>query len=313
MKVTVEKVTYDVWGNCIKITNGKTEAFITVDFGPRIIRYAFAGGENMLKEDKERSIHESGKCFDVYGENDGWYIYGGHRMWLSPEAMPATYYPDNESVAYEITENGAVFVPNCQKWTNMQHTLSVTMCPESGRLSLVHTVENKGAHAVNAAAWDLTVMSQGGMEVVPMPDRQTGYLHNRKLALWAYTKMNDARVYWGEKYIVLKQDPSNTDAFKVGLPNEKGWAMYFNHNNLFIKKFTHQFDATYPDDGMSYETYTNNAFLEMESISPYKLLSCGESIQHSETWELYADVSKPDKPTVTEDRIDEIVKQYIKN
>ena len=88
--ISKKKLTYGGWPNCIRLTDGKTELVVTTDVGPRVIRYARIGEENVLKEVDA----ELGKT----GGNE-WRSYGGHRLWHAPEAIPRTYAPDNAPVA----------------------------------------------------------------------------------------------------------------------------------------------------------------------------------------------------------------------
>ena len=46
----MEKVSCLNLSNCLKLSNGQVEVVVTTDIGPRIIRYAFVGGENILGE-----------------------------------------------------------------------------------------------------------------------------------------------------------------------------------------------------------------------------------------------------------------------
>src|SRR3972149_3315855 len=85
----VEKVEFKGWKNNLKLSNGTVELIATLEVGPRIIRYGFVGGENVLKEYAD----QLGKS----GEQD-WQIRGGHRLWHAPEAKPRTYFPDNDPV-----------------------------------------------------------------------------------------------------------------------------------------------------------------------------------------------------------------------
>ena len=48
--VTIEKVPYGGWENNLRLTDGKVEVIITLDVGPRILRYAEVGGENVFWE-----------------------------------------------------------------------------------------------------------------------------------------------------------------------------------------------------------------------------------------------------------------------
>ena len=44
--------------------------------------------------------------------------------------------------------------------------------------------------------------------------------------------------------------------------------------------------AQYPDGGMSFETYRNEHFIEMESLSPIRPVLPQESVETVETWTL---------------------------
>ena len=113
-----------------------------------------------------------------------------------------------------------------------------------------------------------------------------GLLPNRHISLWSYSKMNDSRVYFGEKYITLKADQAVSEAFKLGLKTEDNYASYFTNDTLFIKRFE-QKDGIYPDFDCNYESYTCLSMLEMESLSPLQEVGCNQTITHKEVWELY--------------------------
>ncbi len=91
--VKVEKVRCLNQPNCYRLSNGGVEVVVTTDVGPRIIRYAFVGEENLLGETPD----------DIVKTDLGvWKPWGGHRLWTAPEAMPRSYSPDNEPVAFTI-------------------------------------------------------------------------------------------------------------------------------------------------------------------------------------------------------------------
>lgn len=292
--ISVTKTNYRHFGTCAVIEDGRTECFVTLDFGPRIIRYATQGGENMLFEGSAPFGGESGPAFDAaYGEGSAWHSYGGHRLWVSPEAMPRSYYPDNEPVAMEAVEGGARFTAGVQKWNNMQLSLCVTM-DGAGRLKVDHTVTNRGAWPVKCAPWAITVVSQSGMAAVPVVKKETGLLPNRSVALWPYAKMNDARFGWGEHFITLRQDINAAGPCKFGSVSEEGIAAYFNHGQVFVKRFDYLEGAAYPDGGVNFECYTNPEILEVESLGILRELGAGESMEHTERWELHGGVPMPE-------------------
>src|SRR5438067_8989288 len=91
--VKIEKVAYQGWPNCYRVSNGEVELIITSDIGPRIMRFAFAGGQNLFKEYPE-TLGKSGE--------KKWQLRGGHRIWSAPEDDPRTYAPDNGPVHIEV-------------------------------------------------------------------------------------------------------------------------------------------------------------------------------------------------------------------
>lgn len=306
-KVNVSVCEYKNFGKCIKIANDIVKVIVTVDVGPRIINYSFLDGENIMFEDVDRIFAESGEPFEKFGGGT-WYIYGGHRLWTSPEGYPKSYYPDNNPVPYKILENGAVFSPEVQKWNQYQMEIEVTLDENSSDVHLKHRITNRAAWSVTLAPWCLTVLTPGGQEIVPQPTVDTGLLGNRLLALWPYTKLTDKRVIWGDRYVSLTQDKNNSDKFKFGINSEHGFSLYFVNGDLFVKKFSPIANGNYPDGGMSFETFTNNLFLEMETLGETHEIAPDETVEHCESWSLYRE---PKPEFFDEDALDELVKKYV--
>ena len=279
-----ETIAYGGWDNCLRLSNGTVDAVIPLEIGPRIIRCGFVGGPNLLGE-IETDLGETG------GEE--WRMYGGHRLWHSPEDKIRTYQPDNRPIRWREEERRVTVTQLVEELTGIEKELTVGMGEEGRRIKVLHRLTNRGTDSLQLAAWAITVMAPGGLEVIPQPDRDTGLLPNRTITLWPYSRMDDPRVRWGNRFITLRQVSGLPGPFKFGLPGEAGWAAYFNRDALFIKKFDHKAGAEYPDFGCSYETYTNDFMLEMETLSPLQTLLPGETVEHREVWELYRDLSVP--------------------
>ncbi len=294
-KVQIQKTPYGGWKNCIQIKNEIVDLIITVDVGPRIIRYGFVGRENELCEIKS--------MMGLTGGNE-WRLYGGHRLWHSPEDRIRTYEPDNEPVDWEEISNGIRTQQNVEPQSMIQKEMEISLSDNSTSVTILHRLTNKGLWPVELSVWSISAMATGGKEIIPFTQRDTGLLPNRLMALWPYTKLDDSRIYFGEKYIVLQQNPGMVHPLKIGISNEKGWAVYFNHNHLFVKYYTHHMQARYPDFGVSYETYTNNLMLEMETLSPVGLLEPDACVEHVESWSLF---DKVPSPSNNEAEIEEIL------
>jgi len=289
-KIEIRDENYKNFGKCKVISNGLFELYVTVEVGPRIIKMNLIGKENLMFEDIDREA-----CVDVsevFGEGKTWYIYGGHRLWVSPEDMPRTYYPDNEVMGMGTWSTDdrihkISFNPSPQAVNNLQHSIEIEMCEDKAQAKVTHKVENVGDKAVTGAIWALSVMAGGGTVICPQPDEDTGLLGNRILALWPYTKFSDTRWKLHDKYIAVKQDKAISDKFKFGINNTKGWLAYQNHGQLFKKTYEPNHPAgIYPDFGVSTEIFTNNLFIEAETLGELTTLNKGGIMVHTEIWEL---------------------------
>ena len=283
-------LTYKNYGSCLKLENAAAELIITLGVGPRVIAYNLKGKPNMMWTDTARTGAQSGPHFDSYFYPGAtWYSYGGHRLWTSPESSPETYYPDNDPVEYVIKGNTVTLTPPPQKNNNLQYVITVTLDETSSKVTLSQKVVNTGGENKKFAVWGLTVLDIGGTEIIPHNTKDTGLLQNRLISVWPYDDMTDSRINWGNKYITVYADKNAAGPFKIGTNNQSGWAAYLNNGQLFVKHFTHFEDEEYPDYGCSFETYTCPEFLELETLSPLKDVAPGDSITHTETWELFAE------------------------
>lgn len=294
MAISYSEVRYKNFGRCLKIENAFAEVYVTLDIGPRVIRYALRGGANFFFEDRARAVfHDEKAMSDYYGRGAAWYIYGGHRIWISPESLPRCYYPDNTRVRYEITDAGVTFTPAPQRKNGVAMELTVALEEYGTQVTVTNSVTNIADEPQEFAVWALSVLTPGGLEIIPQNRHNTGLLGNRVMALWPYTDMSDKRVSWGKEYITLRQDKRAQTAFKLGMDNRRGWAAYAYRGALFIKRLPFVEDAVYPDGGMNFETYTCANFLEMESLSPLRTVEPGKRVDHVETWCILDDVKAP--------------------
>lgn len=291
--ITIKEVTYKNYGKCLSLSNDSMELYVTINVGPRIVKCNLRGKENLMFEDIDRAMSED--VSSVYGEGKSWYIYGGHRLWLSPESLPETYYPDNDRVVYSTCSTGAEFIPPVQAVCDLQFSFSIELHETEPRAVIHHKITNMGEKPVTGAAWSLSVMDKGGMIVIPQPQEDTGLLANRVLALWPYTDMTDSRIFFGNKYIALHQNPDIDKKIKIGINNTAGKIAYINHGQAMVKSFEPDFEnGTYPDFGVSCEAFANRYFTESETLSPLKTVAHGESIEHTEVWTLFDGIEIPE-------------------
>lgn len=271
-------VSFEGWKNCIELKNGDFRLIVTTDIGPRIIG-AFCGkGHNMMFVDPKTKGKTGGK---------EWKIYGGHRLWHSPEAKPRTYAPDNTKVSVSEEKDGIVFSSGIEHTTGISKQFKISAHGKKS-FKIIHTLKNENLWDVELAGWALTVMDAGGTAIVPQPQGdKKDLLPNRYITVWPYTNMADKRFTWGDKCILLKQDKNCDGPAKFGINCEDGWLAYANKGYCLRKKFTHMIDAEYPDNGCSIECYTCDFMLEIETLSPLYKLAPGESLSHDEIWDIF--------------------------
>ena len=288
--VNVTESTYSIYGNVVSISNGDVEIKVTTDVGPRIIYLACGDGKNMMFEDLEDGIHESGEYFDIHFKmGEAWHIYGGHRLWKSEEEY-ATYAPDNYPVDVKYIDGGAIFTANTEKMTGLTKSLKVTM-DDAGKITIEHKFVNDGEETFKGALWALTVMAPGGKVFVPLNTANTGWLSNRNLVLWSYDDIKDHRFDLRNDGIVITQDASvaSDDNFKVGTLSPMGYVYHLLPDGLFRKAVPAINDGmAYPDNMCNIEVFTSFRMAEIETLSPMYTLEVGEEATHIEEWNVFA-------------------------
>lgn len=292
---------------CLQITNGNIKCLVTVDVGPRIIFYGF-NDKNILFVDEKREIFLDGEFFDKnFKKGERFNFYGGHRLWKSEEDL-YTYNCDNYPVKVQLTATGASFTSDIQKCTNLQFELIISM-NDDGLLNVTHKITNKDSKLKTLAAWAITMLAVGGVQVLPMPDEKTGFLHNRTLSVWDYTDLSDKRLNFIGKYLKIKQLSDSKRALKLGIKNTAGFGFYIKDDLVFIKKSNYKAGKTYPDANCNFEAYTNDKIIEMEGLSPMETLEQNQTIVYEEI----LNIKKIDGKysLETESQIDEFVKKYI--
>ncbi len=283
--VKIEKTNYKGWPNCYRITNGEVELIVTSDIGPRIMRYAFVGGQNLLKEFAE-TLGKSGE--------PAWVPRGGDRVWAAPEDAVRTYAPDNGPVRVEIKGDVLIATEPVESLTGLEKQIVVKLSPQGASVEVNHRLRNAGSHPLELAPWALTMMAPGGVGIHGFPPRgkhPQDLAPTNPLVMSAYTNLSDNRWKFTRKYLLLHQDPKNPDPQKLGSFNKNTWAAYSLNNELFIKRYdAGDSPKPYPDMGCSFETFTNAEFLELETLGPIERLKPGAWVDHVEHWTLHKNV-----------------------
>lgn len=253
--------------------------------GPRIVGLRYKGSPNLLAWVPEISISTP------YGD---YYYLGGHRLWFAPEAMPRSYVPDNDGLTVSELPDGIILRGKTEIGTGICKSIEIHLNPDRSQVSLTHTLLNEGLWDVEVAPWSITMFRLGGIAVLPFQAAEVdrnALLPDRRIALWAYSQINDPRLRFEDNFILVSAKPE-MPLFKIGTFNPRGWLAYWNEGVLFRKSFEVQQDLPHPDYGCNAEIYCDEHFIELESLAPLVRLSAGSSIIFREDWELFDSLSQ---------------------
>ena len=284
--VKIEKINFKGWANSWRVSNGDVDLVLTGDVGPRIMRFGFAGGQNFFKE----FAGQLGKS----GEAE-WQPRGGHRVWIAPEDPVKSYATDNAPVDIRVTGDVISATGPIEAATGVRKTITVKLAAAGSAVEVVHDIHNAGDAPIALAPWALTMFAQGGSGIHGFPPRGTHpemLAPTNPLVMWAFTHLNDPRWRLSRKYLVLRQDPADSNPQKLGSYNRHTWGAYLVNGELFVKRYEALAPpAAYPDLGCTFETFTNQAILELETLGPMTTLAPGDTVSHTERWTAHRGVT----------------------
>ena len=302
-EVKVDRVPCPEAGQCVRLANGTVEVLLATAFGPRIVRYGYPGGDNLLGWVPETVVKTD------LGE---WRPWGGHRLWTAPEHMPRSYSPDNDPVDVQVSGRTVTLTQAIEPKTGIEKVLTVTLAERGTGVTVGHRLVNKGLWDIQVSPWALTIMNTGGTIILPQEpyaSHDDALLPVRAMTLWAYSDLSDPRWQIGPKFLRLRTDASRAGSQKVGIANRQGWAAYHRDGQLFVKRYDWQEGATYPDFGVNTEAYTAAAFVELETLGALVTLAPGAAASHEERWSLFRDVEQPS----SDDALAAVLAPHLKN
>ncbi|MDZ4814840.1 MAG: hypothetical protein SGI71_01070 [Verrucomicrobiota bacterium] len=274
----MKEITFNGW-NAVELSNEHLQLIVTKSVGPRLI--SLKG-----KEGREFMFHHPDQKGVKGGEK--WNIFGGHRLWHSPEVEPRTYAPDNDPVEIIPLNGGIVARQAVEKSTGLRKEIEIIVHPTQPVIELVHRTYNDNPWDVEFSNWCLTVLAAGGKAYVPFEGRirTNKYLNDRVMTVWPYTDLSDKRGFFAKDFVTIKQETQCNGPYKLGFSANAGWAAYALGNEVLIKNVSPQTlgAEVYPDDNSGLEIYTCDMFLELETLSPLKKVAPGFALVHKETW-----------------------------
>lgn len=290
--------------NCLKLSNGTVDVIATTAVGPRILFYGPTGGANVFAQFPDASKETA---------LGTWKPLGGHRLWVWPEVFPATYAPDNDPVEHTVDGEFSVHLRQPVDKAGMAKEIRLTLSAAGTSVHLEQTITSHNLWPIDIAAWAISVV-ESGTSIIPRVPFQTHDEYvpvTQPLALCAFTDLQDPRFTLGLKYLLLRSNPALSSSQKLGLRNKQDWCAHVVNDMLFVKRFTHEERAHYPDYGVNTEVYVEGAFQELELLGPHRSVEPGDSLSLIEDWHLFDEVGL-DSQTTDLDHLDRIISPLIK-
>ena len=265
----VRLIDYAGWKNCIHITNTVFEAVLTTEVGPRIIRFARVGGPNMLWLDEFTAGQTE--------ETKTWRAYGGHSFDAVIDGEPYLP-PENAPVGYELTKDGVVF--QAVEKNGIAKTIAVRMCRRGG-LEIKETITNSSSEPRTVVVNGNTLLHGGGIAAMPLKKED-------ELLCGSVCP----KAQRGENLSLIAHDESEANGYKLLFGLEELWCGYFSKGNLFIMT-SPKMEEPYAD-GVNLALEASPRRFRMSSYSPEKVLQPGESVLHTEVWNIFTGMPSPD-------------------
>lgn len=276
----IEKCSYEGI-DVIKCSSGIAELMITTEFGPRIAFYGKADGINLL-------------YWDPSGyERNGWKLYGGHRVWLTrpmADESEDTYLADNDPCQVDLKDNKlTVEAP-----INAAGIVRGMIIEEVGSdMRITNYLRNDGNLLYSAGVWAPTCINPDGGKRFAVSIGDDG-------ASWDLVKIviprqfngakipvNDSQITFNDNYMVVEPQGS---VMKRCLFSAQGVvAMTWPEKSLtFLKSVDVVRDGNYQMGGCNTAIFVgqDNFMVEMETYGEEQSIYPGETIVHSELWQL---------------------------
>src|SRR5258708_6175843 len=159
----IQEIPYAGWKRNLRIQGKTTELIITLDVGPRIIRYSFPHDKNVFVELPAQ----------LGGADESeWMIRGGHRFWTAPEGGHS-YAPDNTPVTWKKLGEAAVeIIQPASKSLGFQKTLRVELLADEV-VRITHLLTNLRRHPLHLPPPALSLITPAGVALIPQPNLHT--------------------------------------------------------------------------------------------------------------------------------------------
>lgn len=249
----------------------------TTEFGPRVTGLWAGDTGNLLAVlDSDVRIRNP--------EVGDYRFHGGHRLWVAPESPEITHVPDD--ITCRVTSQQHVLRITADK-DRAGFAKTIEIKPENDHLVVDHVLGWAGSEPIDAAPWAITQLPPGGTAILPLGrDNAEAHQYNadRTVVLWPYTHLDDPRIEWRGRAILIHA--ASGPQLKIGAGPEARKLGYLHQGKLFVKWFHSSSATSHADRGATAQVFVNQDFCELETLGPLETLDPRSTLTHREFWEV---------------------------
>jgi len=235
--VNMDRIAKWGWPNVLRLADDRVELLVTLDVGPRVFELSIARWAERLQGVRRPGGHVRRPGMGRARRAPPLDLAGGFDAHLRPRTTGRSRSPPCRAGR----RSGRT-----TRSTALRKEMELTL--ESGQVHALHRITNTGTTPATLAAWALTVLAPGGVEIIPLPPKRPHpgspenassadeYSPNQSLVLWPFTDLSDPRWTFGRRFILLRQDAGVAGPTKIGLLHREGWAAYAVQGCLFVKR-----------------------------------------------------------------------------
>src|ERR1043165_4555389 len=279
--VTVEKINYLGWADCLRVRNASCELVVAPQVG-RVLHFSLAGKENVL--------YVNSKLAGKTAKDDGqWHNFGGDKVWptqqdlwikyTKKDAWPPPFAFDGAPATAEPIAGGIRLRSAHSSEFGAQCVREFRLDPRKPLVRITQYFEKTDGEPAEMTLWSVMQVRKPLYALLPL-----GGLIDGKLSKNLGKEPLKAEQIEG--FLVLKNQARSTQ--KVG--NGFGWgyaaAVY---DDVAVLK-SHRLDkaSSYPDGGCAQEIFMADAplesYVELELLGPLQTLKGGQRMTEEEIW-----------------------------
>jgi hypothetical protein len=279
----VTRISYHGWHNAYRLSNGTVELVFVPQLG-RIMRYAYAGGRNMLWENRALD----GKVTDRKHPPHDWQNYGGDKLWPAPQVKwgwPPDPVLDSGMQRVDILPGGRLRITGqFSRRYGVRFVRVISLDPQGTGVRIENRMENAGRTPVEWSVWEVAQTDDPDAVSVPATTRDD-FPEGYHVLGDEQPSARDIRVE--ENSVVLRR--SRVHSFKIGCDSPTPHIVARSGLVQFLLDGPGREDGEYPDDGCTAELYSSQdpaKYVEAELLGPIRRIAPHAESRFVTRWRL---------------------------